>query len=321
MYGSGLTALGLRRRPDVIVGFQPSLAAGVLASTASRIHRRPFGIIIHDLLGLGAKLSGVEGGGGVAAAVERVELATARRASGLAIVAESFRPYFQDKGIPASRIRRVRTWTRRDEPSESRSATRSRLGWSDDNYFCVHAGNMGQKQGLDNILDAAALLTDERKIQFALVGGGNDRQRLQQRARDMKLTNMRFVDGQPPGEFEAVLGAADLLLLNQRAGIGDMSLPSKLTSYFGAGRPVVAAVAPDGETAQEMHAAQAGVVVAADDPAALVEAVRYLRDEPERAAAYGERARVYAETMLAADAILADYERFVMELAETGIGA
>ena len=130
----------------------------MLASTASRIHRRPFGIIVHDLLGLGAKLSGVEGGGGVAAAVERVELATARRASGLAIVAESFRPYFQDKGVPANRIRRVRTWTRRSEPSESPSATRSRLGWSEDTHFCVHAGNMGQKQGLDNILDAAALL-------------------------------------------------------------------------------------------------------------------------------------------------------------------
>ena len=127
---------------------------------------------------------------------------------------------------------------------------------------------------------------------------------------------MRFMDGQPSGEFEALLGASDLLLLNQRAGIGDMSLPSKLTSYFGAGQPVVAAVAPDGETAQEMHAAQAGLVVAPDDPAALVEGIRYLRDEPERAAAYGECAREYAETVLAAEGILADYERFVIELTD-----
>ncbi len=55
-----------------------------------------------------------------------------------------------------------------------------------------------------------------------------------------------------------MLEAADALIVNQRASVTDMALPSKLTAYFAAGRPVIGAVAPDSETAAELRRAQAG---------------------------------------------------------------
>ena len=85
--------------------------------------------------------------------------------------------------------------------------------------------------------------------------------------------------------------ASDVLLVNQRASVADMSLPSKLTSYFPAARPVVAAVLPDSETAREIQAAQAGYVVSPEEPAAPsrrapvapAQPLRRLGVRPERA--------------------------------------
>ena len=251
----------------------------------------------------------------MAATVERIELATARSAAGLAIVADSFRGYFESNGVLPARLRRVRTWTRETSPTEPPSAARARLGWRAGDFVCVHAGNMGHKQDLDNILDAARLILPQEDIRIALVGDGNDRSRLEQRARDMNLTNVSFLDVQPTGEYEALLAAADLLLVNQRAALGDMSLPSKLTSYFAAARPVVAAVDGDGETAREMRAANAGPVVVPGNAQALADGINSVRDHPQQAAIYRRSAHEYAKKVLSSDAILKEYERFVLDLA------
>jgi len=66
-----------------------------------------------------------------------------------------------------------------------------------------------------------------------------------------------------------------------------MSVPSKLTSYFNSGRPVVAAVDPDGATADEMRAANGGVVVQSGDPQALLDSCIALRMDPFQAAQLG----------------------------------
>ena len=109
--------------------------------------------------------------------------------------------------------------------------------------------------------------------------------------------------------------ASDVLLVNQRASVADMSLPSKLTSYFAAGRPVVAAVLPDSETAREIQAAQSGYVVSPESPAALRDVLVSLRRNPSDASAFGHSARRYAETYLSAEASLQRHEQFVRAVA------
>ena len=74
--------------------------------------------------------------------------------------------------------------------------------------------------------------------------------------------------------------ASDVLLVNQRASVTNMSLPSKLTSYFASGRPVIAAASADSETASEIEASGAGIVVPPADPAALRGAILALKNDP-----------------------------------------
>jgi colanic acid biosynthesis glycosyl transferase WcaI len=301
-----------------VIGTCPSLAAGMLASAGSIAYRVPYGLIFQDLMGLAARQSGVAGGDRVASVVRRMELTIARRAEGVAIIAEGFRTYFEAGGVAPEKIVRLRNWSRRVEPKEPREQTRARLGWPPGELVCLHGGNMGQKQGLGNLLDAAALL-DGEPIRIVLAGDGNDRARLQAEAARRGLVGVEFLPMQGPGRWEELMQASDVLLVNQRASVADMSLPSKLTSYFPAARPVVAAVSPDSETAREIQAAQAGYVVAPEDPAALRDVLVSLRRDRSATTAFGDSVRRYATTHLSGQASLERHEQFVLAVASRTI--
>jgi glycosyltransferase involved in cell wall biosynthesis len=265
---------------------------------------------------LAAEQSGVAGGKRVASVVRKAERALARRAGRVGIIAEGFRRYLEAGGVASEKIERLRNWTRRVDPAESPAETRRRLGWSSDEFVALHGGNMGHKQGLDNLLDTAALLRGAG-VRIVLAGDGNDRNRLERRARELALTNLDFVDLQPPGRWEEVMQAADVLLVNQRESVTDMSLPSKLTSYFAAGRPVVAAASGTSETAHEIRSAGAGLMVPPADPAAFRKAILSLKNDRARAEELGARGKRYAETVLLADTILGEYESFLYALLES----
>jgi putative colanic acid biosynthesis glycosyltransferase WcaI len=315
---AGLTGLP-RQAPDLILAVSPTLAALTLARTAAALYRRPYGLVFQDLQGPGAEQSGVSGGARIARVVEHAELAGARHAAAVGIIAEGFRSYFVDHGVDPERIHRLRNWSQWPEPTESVEAARARLGWGDD-FICLHAGNMGHKQGLENVLDAAAALRDP-SVRIVLAGNGNAHDALVRRAHELGVANVTFLPPQPAGQYEAMLRAADVLLVNQRASVGEMSLASKLTSYFAAGRPVVGAVAQQSETARELELAGAGLIVEPENPAALAEALTWTRTHTAETEAYGLRGHSYSDAHLSIGSVMRGYDEFVEAIRTNGAPA
>lgn len=309
IFVSGLTALPSRRRPDVIVGISPTSSCAH-AAVASRMFGRPYGLVFHDIIGQAALQTGVKGGAQVAGSVGRLELALARGAARVAVYSEGMREYFIKRGVSESTMQRVRPWTLRWAPAESASAARARLGWRPDSFIALHAGNMGFKQGLDNVI-AAATHFDDPDIKIVLAGDGNQREHLKHRRAELGADNVSFVGSQEWGHYESMLQAADVLIVNQKEAVGDMAFPSKLTSYFAAGRPVVAAVASHSDTAREVEAACAGVVVAPNDPAALAAAICNLKHARRRSEQLGDAGKRYATGELTPPRILVGYEHFL----------
>ena len=119
------------------------------------------------------------------------------------------------------------------------------------------------------------------------MGDGNQRNSIARLAAKYALTNVRILPLQPAETFPSVLAAADILLINQRGSVDDMSLPSKLTSYFASGRPVVAAAAAHSETARELAWSSGGLVVRPDDPAELLDALVRVVERSGLAGAHG----------------------------------
>jgi glycosyltransferase involved in cell wall biosynthesis len=297
-------------KPDVILGVSPSVSGAALAAAASLRFGAPFGLWFQDLSGRAAVQSGVSGGARVAGLVDRVETATARRATAVGVIANGFRSHLEAAGVDPARIRTLRNWCHIPRPTLGKDEARQRLGLPHDALICLHAGNIGQKQGLENIIGAARLaLGHPNAPLFVLQGDGNARPALERRAAG--LPNLRFLPPQPRADFPNTLAAADILLVNQKPAITDMCLPGKLTSYFAAGRPVVAAVNPDSETARELRRAHAGLIVPAGDPQALLQAIDRLRVDSATSETLVANGLRLTDSELSASAALAALDRFI----------
>ncbi len=301
---TGLLASLRLARPDAILGIIPSLSGGLVARLAAGRFGTPYGLLFQDLMGRAARQSGMAGGGAVAKVTTAAEAWAASQARAIGVVATAFTPYLISLGVPESSITHVPNWSRLAAPTMTVPETRARFGWPAGDQIVLHAGNIGLKQGLEQVVEVARVSADRGDpVRFVLSGGGNQAGAIRAVAQD--LPNLSFLGVQPEGVHASLLAAADVLLLSERPTQIDMSLPSKLTSYFAAGRPIVAAIPTGGGSAREVERSGAGIVVPAGEPKRLLAALTRLRAEPELGAALGAAGTAYVEASTSAAPCLA----------------
>lgn len=314
-YGVHVLLDRLPWRPDVIFAVTPSLLGACAGAIMASRMNVPLGIWVQDLMGLAAKESGVSGGGRVADLTYRVERWVLRRGQRVIVINEAFRCQLITSGIPAGRVTLVPNWAHVRNPKRERSKMRAELGWPDDEFIVLHTGNMGNKQGLENAVRAARLADIHAlRVRFVLLGDGSQRSRLEQAGQGVE--RLQFLDPVCDEIYAEVLSAADALLINERETVFNMSLPSKLTSYFAAGRPVIAAVSRDGTTARELLRAQAGMVAEPNNPKELLETALALMLDPDTNSKYAVNARLYARRNLEKSASLRRVEELILDLAD-----
>lgn len=303
-------------RPDVVIAVSPVLLTIAAGLRWRRRGRTALGVVIQDLYGRALLETGLTSawGAGLAARLEGGLLA---RADGIAVIHETFVRNLDALGVARERVSVIRNWTHVGNSSADRGTVRARLGWPPSQAVALHAGNMGLKQGLDNVVAAARLAGVDDDVRFVLLGDGLQRRHLE--AAGAGVRALSFLAPLPAGEFEDALAAADVLVLNEATTVAEMSVPSKLTSYFAAGRPIVAATQAHSAAAVEIARSGAGVRVAPGDPAALLDAVRHLVSDTGRAAALGARGPRYAEEHLGADAAGRAYLEWVDRLADSRV--
>jgi colanic acid biosynthesis glycosyl transferase WcaI len=214
----------------------------------------------------------------VIALLYRLERFIYKHADLISLVSESMRKNVLQKGVDEGKVV-VRTDfidTSVMHPYADDNGFRRKYGF-EGKFLVVHTGNMGQKQGLSVVLRAAALLRDERDIIFLLIGGGNDIENLKRLQQSKGLESVRFLEVQPEEDYPKILSAADICLLVQKKDVKDICFPGKLLAYMSCGRPIIAAVDSDSETAIQVKESDSGVVIEPEDPKLLAETLRSLK--------------------------------------------
>ena len=194
--------------------------------------------------------------------------------------------------------------TRVIQPIDGKNELRTTLGIGEDVIVLQYAGNIGEKQGLDVIIESARRFVTRRDILFVLVGTGAARQRLTQIGHN--LTNIRWLPLQPVDKFNELLNVADIHLLPQQIGTESAVMPSKLTGMLASGRPIVAMAT--GDTSIARAVAGCGLVTQPGDLEAFVEAITELISNKERRIELGRRAREHAVKYLDMNKIMQDFE-------------
>lgn len=313
----------LRRRsfrPDVLVTVEPTLfcvpgalLAARLLDAKSLLHIQDFELDAMTGLGMGKS-------GGLAASAERWLM---RRFAAISTISYSMveraREKLQSDAVP---VMFFPNWVDIDfvKPGPTGDAYRDRWGIAPTTKVVLYSGNIGRKQGLEVVLDAARALQAEGDIVFLFVGAGSAVDSLRATAEAMDLDNVRFFPLQPYENLPELMALADVHLVVQRRGAADAVLPSKLTTILAAGGQALITAEPHTELGKlcERHPGL-GVCIEPENSQAITVSLRKMlagvdvNDRRPNAVA-----RAYAEQNLDKQTVLERFEADLAHLAGHG---
>jgi len=182
--------------------------------------------------------------------------------------------------------------TSRFHPSVRTESARALLG-PPDSLVVLYAGLHGLAQGLEQVLTAAQALSGDTRIRFVLLGDGPEKAGLIQRAAQLGLHNVVFLDPRPAAEIPALLAASDVVLVALKLYLPG-AVPSKLYEAMASARAVM--VIASGEALDIVQKYEAGIAVQSGDTDGLIEGLRTLEAAPELRHRMGQNGRLAAET-------------------------
>ncbi|MFT7404851.1 glycosyltransferase WbuB [Zhongshania sp.] len=223
-------------RPNIVINPVPSLFSSPMAALVARLSGGKSILHIQDyeidaMLGLG--MANVAVIGKLARGFERLVMSSFDKVS---TISQSMINKAKDKGVAEKNIIFFPNWsdTSRFANVSSSNELRASLGVVGDNKLILYSGNIGDKQGLEQVIDAAELLKG-KPYDFVIVGDGAGREKLVSLATARKLKNVHFSSLLPLEQLPVLLASADCHLVIQKRGVADAVLPSKLTNIFAVG--------------------------------------------------------------------------------------
>lgn len=245
-----------RWKPDRIIGVVPTLFCtpgmrllAKLSGARTLLHIQDYEV--DAMLGLGmagkGKFGTVEK---LASVFERNGL---QRMDLVSTISRSMMHKALDKGVSAEKVIFFPNWSEvarfRDVTDAEAWALRHELGLPKDKKIILYSGNIGEKQGLDSVIDAAAWLSNQ-PWHFVIVGQGGGKARLENMVSGRSLSNVTFLPLQRYEVLPALLKMGDCHLVVQKRGAADAVLPSKLTNILAVGGNAVITAEPDTELGQ-----------------------------------------------------------------------
>jgi colanic acid biosynthesis glycosyl transferase WcaI len=296
--------------PDRVIVLAPSIFNAPLAVLIARLAGGKSWLHIQDFeLDAALRLKMLPGLGMFFRMAAWAEAALYRAFDCVSTISNRMLVHLTQKGPPPNRMILFPNWvdTHQIFPISGYNILRHELKLDDSRQIILYSGNMGQKQGLEVLVEAARRLVNENKLLFLLCGEGAAKPQLEKLAND--LPNVQFLPIQPLERLNELLNLADIHVLPQSAAAADLVMPSKLTGMLASGRPIIVTASSGTELANVMDGL--GWVIPPDDPDKLVDAILSLIHQPETQIELGRRGRSFVEQTWAKELVL---ERFLLSL-------
>lgn len=271
----------LPKKIDAIYVYHPAPTIIVPTLIISFLKRAPFVYDVNDLWPEFIESAGLTKNRFVMKIVEQLVRFNYRIAPAISVQSNGFKNNIASKGINHNKIHIIPNWVDNSVyyPVEPDLQLAEKLGMKG-RFNIVFAGNIGPVQGLDVVIEAAKLLKDLDKIQFVLIGDGEEKENLAYLAKSQNLENVLFIDRQSREKMNYIYAIADVLFVHlKRDKIFETTVPSKTIAYLASGRPILMAVA--GEASNLIREINAGLVCEPENPKDLAEKIKILYDMPK----------------------------------------
>ena len=226
----------------------------------------------------------------------RLERKTIAGCAAVVCISPAFVEEMKRWGISESRLALIENWASlADIPMRARDNPWAREHGLAGFEVVLYAGTLGWKHNPALLEKLARALEGRPEVRVVVASEGLGAEWLCGRKREGGISNLILLPFQPEGAFAGMLASARILLAILESDASAYSAPSKILSYFCAGRPVVASFPAENHSARLLLDARAGMVCPPGDDDAFIAAVRHLLDAPDVAATLALNGRGYAE--------------------------
>ena len=217
---------------------------------------------------------------------------TFRNADRIIAISEDIKKGIVSRGVPEEKIEVIYNWVDADaiQPiAKEDNPLFEEFGIDREKFTVVYAGNLGNAQNINIILDGAQMLP---QVQLVVFGTGGLEDDIRARIADEHLENVRLLPLQPYERVSQVYSLGDACIVSCKAGLGGSAMPSKTWSIMSCARPVIASF-DEGELKQILENNRCGVFTHAGNVQEFAEAIRSLEADPSKCSEMGQNARQF----------------------------
>ena len=299
-------------RPDVILVYSPPLYMGISGYIISKVKKTRFVFNMQDIHPKVLFDSEIIKNHIIKKILSRMEEICYKKAYAFIVYSHGNKAYLLQRGV-GREVLIIPNWV--DSTAigsfEKRPSFREEklIG---DNFVVSYAGTIQQAQGLEVVVEAAAVLKEYTDIMFLLAGEGSSKTALQSLINELNISNVLLRPVMPKDRYVQFLYESDVCLVTLSSDIPLQTVPGKLADIMACSRPVIAAVNRQGDAASIIKQAGCGFCVDPGDAEAFSQAVlRMYRDEGLRKE-MGEKARLFAEQYFSRDVCTKQYEAVLL---------
>lgn len=281
---------------DVMFSNSTPPIQGAMAAMVSKVRNIPFVYNLQDIFPDSLVGTGMTHEGSFIWKVgRRIEDYTYRHADKIIVISEDFKSNIMAKGVPEEKIEVIYNWV--DENAVVPVANDDNplfdeLGISRDKFRVVYAGNLGNAQNIDIIIDAVRRLKNNDHIQFVIFGKGGLEDQIKETKSRENLDNLLVLPLQPIERVSYVYSLGDVCIVACKPGLGGAAMPSKTWSIMSSGSAVLANF-DEGELKTIIENNNCGVFTKAGDVDEFVSAIEKLSKNPELCSEMGSNGRQF----------------------------
>ncbi len=267
-----------------------------------------------------------------------IENFTYRNADKIIVISQDFKRNIMAKGVPEEKIEVIYNWV--DENAiipvkDEENELFEEFGISRDKFRVVYAGNLGNAQNIEIIIEAAKRIRDKGNIEFVIFGTGGLEDEIKATKEKEQLDNLKILPLQPYERVAKVYGLGHVCIVACKPGLGGAAMPSKTWSIMSSGRAVLAnfdegelkeiveggpSTSPSTSSGTDSGTAKpCGVFTKAGDLEGFVAAIEELSQHPERCAEMGRNGRQFILENLTREVGTRRYVEVIRQVAGNGL--
>lgn len=274
---------------SVVYSYHPQSTTGLIGILMTLLKRVPYITDVQDLWPDSLAATGLGSNKLVTSFIGSWCRLVYKCSSQVVVLSEGFKTTLIERGVSGDKVNVVYNWCPEEKLISLVLEQSTYTVSSNSTVKLAYAGNLGTAQDLKSVIQAMGML-DDIDVHLSLIGGGVEREVLEQEMKDLKLKNVEFLGYVLPKNLFSELVNYDALLVHLRdEPLFKITIPSKTQAYTALAKPIIMAVS--GETQDIIRGGQCGYYPIPSNPESIADAIRELSSDRDNWALLGNNSR------------------------------